>query len=324
MSEASAVAVEMLWEQGAPEEILASRFGFEGTDAASRWVLEMLERHWGIHAEVCERIVMSDHNALAWVRAADEILLLKWSIAPQHFPRLAAVAELTNWLASRGIPVSALVPALDGSVQVESGSVSMGLQHKIEGTMLDAADDAQVYAAGVALARLQEALREYPDAERIPGIESSGKPLADRVTGWLSSCPDHVPEAARAALRRRVDAAPADELPVQLVHFDYRAANILWTSGEVAAILDFEEAWLDHRVVELARSAVLLGTVFHDWSPVSTEVRNRFRAGYESESPLTVVEAAWWDALVLWFSLAMIPAGDDPQGWGAAALSQLS
>lgn len=319
-----AVTVELLWEKGDPLEVLRSRFGFAGADAAGSWVLEMLERHWGIRAETCERIVMSDHNSLAWVRAAGETLLLKWSIAPQLFPRLAAVAELTNWLASRGIPVSALVPALDGRVQLETEGVSMGLQRKVEGTMLDVADAAQVHAAGAALARLHDALREYPAAEGIPGGAAAGKPLAERVTAWLSSCPEHVPAAAREALGRLVGAAPDDELPLQLVHGDYRAANIMVASDEAMAILDFEETWRDHRVVELARSAVLLGTVFHDWGPVPAGVRSRFRAGYESVTPLTAVEAAWWDALVLWFSLAMVPAGDDPQGWGAAALGQLS
>jgi len=324
MSEVGTVSVEMLWEQDAPDDVLASRFGFAGADAAGRWVLEMLERHWGICAANCDRIVMSDHNALAWVSAADGTLLLKWSIAPGRFPRLAALAELTSDLATQGIPVSALVPALDGSLQLETGSISMGLQRRVDGAMLDVADAAQVHAAGAALARLHDALAECQAAERVPDSEAPRRPLAERVTDWLSSCPDHLPIEAREALARLVERTPQEPLSVQLVHGDYRAANILWSGDEIAAILDFEEAWCDHRVVELARSAVLLGTVFHDWGPVPAEVRSRFRAGYESTAPLAAAEAAWWDALVLWFSLAMIPAGDDPQGWRDAALSQLS
>jgi homoserine kinase type II len=77
------------------------------------------------------------------------------------------------------------------------------------------------------------------------------------------------------------------------------------------------------RVVELARSAVMLGTRFRDWGPVSAEVRAGFLDGYQSERQLTAAEVHWWDVLVLWYSLLLVPAGDDPTGWGSEALSQL-
>src|SRR5215210_4359863 len=35
------------------------------------------------------------------------------------------------------------------------------------------------------------------------------------------------------------------------------------------------------------------------------------------------LEARGWDGLVLWYTLAMIPPGDDPTGWESAALSYL-
>jgi len=73
----------------------------------------------------------------------------------------------------------------------------------------------------------------------------------------------------------------------------------------------FAEARLDHRVVELARSAVLLGTQFHHWGPVSAQVRTALLDGYRSESQLSEGEAQWWTILVLWISLLMVPQGDD-------------
>jgi len=42
---------------------------------------------------------------------------------------------------------------------------------------------------------------------------------------------------------------------------------VLFAGADVAAVIDFEEARLDHRIDELARSAVLLGTRFHNWAP---------------------------------------------------------
>lgn len=324
MVEEDVATVEMLWEPDAPGDVLRSRFGFDGPDEASGWVAERLDTFWGIRAEPCERIVMSGQNAIAWVSTTVGPMLLKWSIAPQRFPRLAATARLTSWLAARGIPVSAPVPALDGRVQLVAGEVSMGLQRKIGGELLDASDLEQVHAAGVALARLHDELRVYPDAERVLDADSAGKPLVERITGWLSSRPEHVPAGAREELRRRAAAASTESLPVQLIHGDYRAANILCTGTEITGILDFEEVWSDHPVMELARSAVLLGTLFRDWGPVSDTVRTQLRAGHESERPLSPAEASWWDALVLWWSLMMIPAGDDPTGWGVAAMGQLA
>ncbi|AYG05491.1 phosphotransferase enzyme family protein [Gryllotalpicola protaetiae] len=323
MAEPNATAVKMLWEADSPHEVLESRFGFANPGAASRWVIDALNDNWGIRADACERIVMSGRNALAWVSSESGPLLLKWSVAPERFARLAAVAQLTNGLASRGIPVSALVPALDGEIQLELGGASLGLQRKAPGELLDVDDPEQVFAAGAALARLHESLGSVP-ADSLPSIEAPTQPLAKRVSDWLASSPGHLPADGRETLQRLIAAAGAEPLPLQLVHGDYRAANILVEGGEISAILDFEEAWLDHRIVELARSSVLLGTLFHDWGPVSGEVRRQYRAGYESVRELTETEAGWWDALVLWISLAMIPAGDDPQGWRDAALAQLA
>nr|WP_071812515.1 phosphotransferase [Lentzea guizhouensis] len=129
---------------------------------------------------------------------------------------------------------------------------------------------------------------------------------------------------ARDTLRRLLAGTPPGRLPTQLGHHDFRAANVLCAGTEVVAVLDFEEARFDHRVVELTRSAVLLGTRFRDWGPVPAEVHAEFRRGYESVRPLTPDEAGWWDVLLLWHALAMVPPGDDPTGWGPAALAGLS
>ncbi len=57
----------MLWEASDPSEALESRFGFGHAGAASHWVAAMAGEHWGIRVDACERIVISDRNALAWV-----------------------------------------------------------------------------------------------------------------------------------------------------------------------------------------------------------------------------------------------------------------
>jgi homoserine kinase type II len=323
MVESRAPVLEMLWEAHDPRHALDGRFGFSDEESAGRWVAAMLNEHWGVRVDSCDRIVMSAGNALAWVDTPSGRLLAKWSVVPERFPRLAETARLTSWLHGRGLPVSAPVPARDGRLQVEADRVSMGLQREIVGDLLDTADLNQVRAAGAILAQLQDAMAAYPDADQIPALAGTSKPLTARVTDWLGSRADHLPTSARDTLRGLVTSAPPDRLPRQLVHFDFRSANILWARGEVAAIIDFEEAEYDHRLVELARAAVLLGTRYHNWGPVPAEVRAEFLAGYQSERPLTPAEARWLNILVLWQAMAMVPPGDDPTGWGPSALSQL-
>jgi homoserine kinase type II len=324
MAQSRTPVLEMLWEPHDPRRALEERFGFSDGESAGRWVAAMLQEYWAVRILSCDRIVISNHNALAWVGAPTGRLVAKWSVQPERFPRLSELARLTRWLDGQGLPVSAPVPAVDGRLQLEADGVSMGLQREIEGDLLDTADPAQVRAAGAVLARLQDALARYSDADRVAAPDHPSHPLTAQVTGWIDSGAEHLPAAARATLRGLVDDAPPEQLPTQLLHYDFRSANVLCAGVEVAAVLDFEQARLDHRVVELARAAVLLGTRFRNWGPVPAEVRAGFLAGYESVRALTPVEAAWWDALVLWHALAFVPPGQDPTGWRPSALSYLA
>ncbi|MEV6302959.1 phosphotransferase [Actinoplanes sp. NPDC051861] len=312
----------MLWEPDDPHHTLDRRFGFTDEESAGRWVAAMLDEHWGVRVDSCDRIVMSSGNALAWVGTPSGRLLAKWSVVPERFHRLARTARLTNWLHGRGLPVSAPAPARDGRLQVEAGRVSMGLQREIVGELLDTTDLDQVRMAGAALARLQDALAAYPDADQLPTFAVPAKPLTARITGWLGTSAGHVPVTARETLRGLLAGAPPDRPARQLVHFDFRSANILCARGEITAIIDFEEAQPEHRLVELARAAVLLGTRYHDWGPVPPEVHAAFLTGYRSERPLTPAEEVWLDILLLWQALAMVPPGDDPTGWGRSAVSR--
>ncbi|MBB5827200.1 phosphotransferase [Micromonospora carbonacea] len=323
MTGSQAPVVEMLWEARDPHRVLDGRFGFGDAQSAGRWVADVLDEHWGVHVDSCERIVLSDGNALAWVDTPSGRRLAKWSVLPGRFPRLAEVARLTSWLDGRGLPVSAPVPTRDGRLQVEADGVSLGLQRVIEGDLLDTTDPGQVRAAGAVLARLQDALAAYPHAERFTTPAVASPPLTQQITAWLDTRAAPLPAAARDALHGLVAGVPPDRLPRQLVHLDFRSANVLCADGKVAAVLDFEEARHDHRLVDLARATVLLGTRYHDWGPVPPEVQARFLAGYQSVRPLTPAESGWWDVLLLWQALAMVPPGEDPTGWGPSALSLL-
>jgi len=247
-------------------------------------------------------------------------MIAKWSVIPELFPRLAALARLTVWLDNRGLPVNAPLATPAGRHQIEVDGASLCLQLEVPGDLLRTDDKNAVEAAGMVLARLHAALAVYPDASHIPDLVMRST-LTTEISHWLDTAPDHVPETACDALRQLLADAPQPGFPLQLVHGDFRSANVLCVGPEVAAVLDFEDARLDHRVVELARSAVLLGTRFHNWGPVSSEVRGWLLEGYQREARLTPAELAWWDILVAWHSLMMVPPGEDPTGWRSAALS---
>ncbi|MER6972459.1 phosphotransferase [Nocardioides sp. NPDC000445] len=239
--------ISMLWESADPGATLIERFGFASATEAVDWVTGVLAEHWGLRVAACERLVISDANCLAWLVVDGSRMIAKWSMRPGVFARLAAIARLTVWLGERGIPVSMPQAARDGRVQVEVDGFSLGLQRVVDGELLDVTDPVQIRAAGEMLARMHAAMADYP--ERIPTDE----PLAHAA---------------------------------QLVGNDFRSANILWSGGKIAAVLDLEEASYRRRIDDLAQAAVLLGTRYHDWEPTPVDVREAFVAAYASVLPL--------------------------------------
>ncbi|HUQ64098.1 MAG TPA: phosphotransferase [Acidimicrobiales bacterium] len=317
----STPTVEMLWEPVDPHEALASRFKFADAGQLAAWVTEVLTDTWGVEVISCDRVVISAGNALVWITTWTGRMILKCSVRPSLFARLANVARLTSWLDGRGLPVSAPLPALNGDLQVERNGFSMGLQSVVNGSMLDADNLAQVHVAGAELARLHLALAEYSDAGPLgPGGQADSTPLRTRVEGWLhSDAGDHVAPLAES-LRRRLASLPDTTLPApQLVHLDIRSANLLCAGDRISAILDFEDAGIDHPVDDLAKAVVLLGTRFRHWGPVPPETHATFVAGYRAVRELSSPEAAWLKPLILWRTLRLVPAGGDPTGWAESA-----
>ncbi len=316
-SPTTAPQVAMLWEDADPDRVLRQRFGLDGAAAAGRWVCSLVGRVWGAHDVVCERIVLSDVNALAWLSTDDGPRLAKWTRSQERFARLQQLAALTGWLEGEGQPVSALVPARDGRLQVEHDGVSTGVQRVVRGELLDVDDPAQVWGGCRARASApgSRALAGRRAPRRLAGLRrpaaSARRPARDRQQPGA--------RRGRALLRRLLREAPDLSGAPQLVHGDVRSANVLCRGSEVVALLDLEEARADQRVVELARAAVLLGTRFHDWAPVPGGVRHTFRAGYESVSRLSPAESRWFDVVELAASWAMVPTGGDPTGWGSEA-----
>jgi homoserine kinase type II len=240
----------MLWESVDPRVALTERLGFADPVSAVGWMGDALWDTWAIAINHCDRLVISDRNLLAWMRADDRRLIAKLSVSPSLFQRLADTATLRMWLQTGGIPVAAPIPTSDGRLQVELNNVSLGVCPVIEGDLLDIGDPAQVTEAGQMLATLHETLAAYPD--RVDGGRPTGRE--------------------------------------QLVHNDFRSANILHNGTSITAVLDFESVTYRTRVADLAQATVLLGTRYHDWGPTGEVVREAFVTAYADQAPLTSTE----------------------------------
>lgn len=260
--------LSMLWESADPEEALSQRFGFADAVSAVGWMGDILWDTWAITVDDCDRLVISAGNLLAWITTDDRRLVAKWSVVSKLFQRLADTTTLTMWLHHSGIPVAAPIPARDGRLRVELDNVSLGVFPVIEGDLLDVRDPAQVTEAGRMLATLHDAMAAYP---------------------------------------HHIDGGPSARHE-QLVHNDFRSANVLHDGTSITAVLDFEDVTYRSRVSDLAKATVLLGTRFHNWGPTSQLVREAFVEAYCDQAPLTNAEQnqlrSGIEAVMKWFGWA--------------------
>ncbi len=308
----SAVQPTMLWESTNAEAALQQRFRFAAAAQTVAWLQMTLPATYAITVQSVDRLVISAANLLAWLTTPDGPLLVKCCAEPAAHVRLAQIAELLIWLAQQRLPVSAPLPTRSGALQVRCDHLTVGLQRLLPGQALDPTDLGQAYSAGVILARLHHLLALYPRASAL-STQTPLPALADRI---LASAETYAAQSTAPALLadcraliQRLTTTALPPLTSQLVHNDYRAANLLWHEGTLRAVLDFEEVRPGYRVNELAWATVHLGTRFHNWGPVAPTVHATFCAGYASILPLSAAEQEWLPLLLRWHGLTLAAAG---------------
>jgi len=316
----------MLWESIAPQIALSKRFQFANPEAATEWLLSTVPHTYGIEVISVDGLVMSSYNLLVWLTTAEGALLAKCcAFLPAH-ARLLAAGELVVWLAQMGLPVSAPLLSTSGTVQVQQDHLSVSVQRVIAGELLDPTQLDQARTAGVTLAQLHGALASYPQANTLT-TPTPVPPLSTLVDDWGKAKVAGITEPDLVAAVTPLFACAAQlattPLTAQLVHGDFRAANILWQADQIAAVLDFEEVRWGYRVNDLAWAAVHLGTRYHDWGPTAQEVHQVFLQSYTTVQPLTTLEQAWLPVLLLWHSISLTQAaiGKPTYATGLAAIT---
>jgi Ser/Thr protein kinase RdoA (MazF antagonist) len=312
----------MLWESTDPRRALQERFRLDSFDDAVSWLSKGLAQAWAIDVEACDRILISGHNAIAWVRTDQGPLVAKWSRAQDQFARFTAIAELLQALHKQGVPVAPPLTSVDDQLRVivDSGSspLSMTVQPQIDGDLLDTTDEAAVRQAGACLSNLHSALAIHKGSRLIEVDPGRSPDLRQRIETWLEFNDAGRAPAASARLRSQIASLPPIDTEPQLIHNDYRASNILTADSEVLAVIDFDEVGWDYCISDLANAFVLLSTRFTKWQPTPASVRDTLLEGYQSVRSLTQLEHEWLQALVLIRGIGAIPAGDDPAGWANA------
>lgn len=283
----------MLWEATDPQVALTQRFHFATPDAARHWLAATLAHTYGITVTTVDRLVMSSYNLIAWLTTSAGLLLAKCCAASSAHQHLLKCGELVHWLARAGAPVSPPLVATTGAVQNRCDHLSVSVQRLIAGELLEPTDAKQAHAAGVTLARLHQALASYPQAAvfaspvPVPALSTA---VAERVTQEMAALTDPALIEGSRRLLQPIQRLETTLVSPQLVHGDYRAANVLWQADSIAAVLDFEEVRWGYRVNDLAWATVHLGTQYHDWGPVARTIHQTFLRSYSAIAPLTPAE----------------------------------
>lgn len=316
----------MLWEDVDAPTALSERFGLADATAASAHLTTAVRDHWGLHV-VCQRLVLSDQNLLAWVHGGGRSFVAKACAAEARFTRLAAVADVVAVVGGLGVPVAAPVPALDGSHRVVVAGpapLSVFVMPLVAGVPLDPRDGAALRATGAALARLHGALAQVE--VELPGpvplaVLGAAAPRPVRALPYGSPGRVRAPRAAALLDDLLADLADLGEATT-LVHGDVRGANVLIADGG-AVLLDHDTMGLGHRVLDLARGAATIATQFRTWDPPPPGARRQVLDGYRSVAALTPLEEQWLRAALLAEGLRHIPSGPDPAGWAEAVEQDL-
>lgn len=301
----------MLWEATDPLVALTKRFQFATPEAATAWLIATIAGTYGIDVLTVDRLSMSADNLIGWLTTTEGGLLVKCCAWLPAHERLLAAGELVVWLAQRGLLVSAPLMTLTGRVQVQCDHLSVSVQRLVAGALLDPTQLTQAYSAGVTLAQLHQALASYPQATALTSpapVPSLSTVVGDWGKATIANLTDPDLTAAGATLSEQAAQLTTTPLATQLIHGDFRAANVLWQAGQIAAVLDFDDVRWGYRVNDLAWAAVHLGTRYHDWGPVAREVHDAFLRGYRDVQPLTALEQAWLPVLLLWHSISLTQA----------------
>lgn len=232
--------------------------------------------------------------------------------------RIRAQHALVAWLWAAGFPAPNILGTLAGDSLLILDGRAYELQDYIDGEVCDPGRPAHLEAAGAALARYHILVEGFA-----PPALCTGKPLytpvqIDLFLGRLCESWQVEQDLARRlqleADRLAARFAGYGGLPHRVIHGDYWAGNLLLDGDRVVAVVDYDKASWQPRLVELAEALVyfasdrpghlqhLVYPGFLQWEPFG-----HFLRAYRAEAELSEAEIlALPDTICsLWFSVSI-------------------
>ena len=214
-------------------------------------------------------------------------LVLKLWQAQSSIEDVESVIQRHIWIDEHGIPTAVPLLLETGARYAERDGVAWTLLPYFEAGHLGS-DAASLSSLGEIMARMHQA----PSADCFPSEFRMGQELFERMFALAEERNDWSPfpgmlRGESEALRESIPAG----LPQGILHGDLFPDNVLGSEGEVAAILDLEEAWVGPCAFDLVMAYVGFG--WEDNEPVE-ERWQALLSGYQSVRSLTEDE---WSAL---------------------------
>jgi Ser/Thr protein kinase RdoA (MazF antagonist) len=227
--------------------------------------------------------------------------------------KVAFSHALQLYLASRQFPLPHLIGTRkDNNSMLQHNNAVYELFEYIRGNSYDNSLEA-TFDAGKTLALYHKLLREYtPEFEPPVGSYHSSAAIhrsLDQLPNTLDDpervarAPEDQVDATTQFLRKtyletakKVEAAGLNQWPAQIVHCDWHPGNMLFRHRKVVAVIDYDAARLQQRVIDVANGALQFSMLAGSedpaqWPEYLDETRfKRFLRGYDEVDPVSVAE----------------------------------
>jgi Ser/Thr protein kinase RdoA (MazF antagonist) len=227
--------------------------------------------------------------------------------------KVAFSHALQLYLATRQFPLPHLIGTRkDNNSMLQYNNNVYELFEFIRGSSYDSSLEA-TFDAGKTLALYHKLLREYaPEFEPPVGSYHSSRAIhssLEQLPNTLDD-PQRVPQnpenqidATTRFLRAsylqaadKVEAGGLSQWPSQIVHCDWHPGNMLFRHRKVVAVIDYDAARLQQRVIDVANGALQFSILATgedpaQWPEYLDQTRfKRFIRGYDEVDPMSVAE----------------------------------
>lgn len=214
--------------------------------------------------------------------------------------------RLITWLINHDFPAPDIIPSRTGETLVELSGRFYEVRAFVEGGDFDPSRPGQLVSVGAILARYHEAVRGFQrpsdiseprySPQTILGLTERllERDMMGELYDWLSWY-----DMRAAQLRQILPPASYASLPHLVIHGDIHSDNLLFAGDEVAALIDYDQATWDARIVDVADALIGFATSSGQtkqlqWGvyqgPLDPDNAARLISGYAEIAPLSRVE----------------------------------